>query len=158
LGSGLAEVVIVELCRRFHGNLAVVAPGSPSRVDRGDPRVLAAELGATYILTGTLRRQANRLRVSVRLTRTADALVLWATTYELEAVDPLAIEGRLATAIADSLGPHLLPPERWASTVSSGLASARVTGELASSPAAATGSTAQSTVSRGRPPVQSPSE
>jgi adenylate cyclase len=48
------------------------------------PEVIASKLGVGYLLTGSVRRAANRLRVNAELFRIADGQVLWSDTLERE--------------------------------------------------------------------------
>jgi TolB-like protein/Tfp pilus assembly protein PilF len=70
---------------------------------------LAAQLGARYLLDGTVRAAGNSLRVSVNLTDTSTGTHMWAETYERSLSDGLFvlqddIADRVIATVADSSG------------------------------------------------------
>jgi DNA-binding SARP family transcriptional activator len=82
LGAGLAEDLATELGR--FAELDVIAPASALAypVSAPPPERVGQELGATYVLCGSLRAAAGRLRLTVRLVESASARQLWAERYD----------------------------------------------------------------------------
>jgi len=82
LAEGLSEEVITGLSRFSY--LRVIAGGSTTKYSSGsgDVRVIARELGARYVMEGSLRQAGNRLRLAVQLVDAVSAAHLWAETYE----------------------------------------------------------------------------
>lgn len=82
LGEGVAEDVITELSR--FRDIAVIA--RQSSFDRaavaGGAAAFGQSLGADYVLQGSLRRQADRLRLAVQLVDTATGTARWAERYD----------------------------------------------------------------------------
>jgi tetratricopeptide (TPR) repeat protein len=76
----------------------------------GDERTLGAELGARYVLQGSIRKQGSAIRVSGRLIDTENGAQLWAETYDrdLEASDIFAVQddivARIVATVADGYG------------------------------------------------------
>jgi DNA-binding winged helix-turn-helix (wHTH) protein/tetratricopeptide (TPR) repeat protein len=68
-----------------------------------DPRALAAEGDVDVVLTGSLLRSGDRLRVSTQLTEVPAGTLLWAQTSEVVLGDMFQIQDELATRIVDSL-------------------------------------------------------
>lgn len=106
LADGLTEEMITELSRVRPERLAVIA--RTSAMTYKDTKKSAAEigqeLGADYLLEGSVRRDSDRLRVSVRLVRASDQTDVWAENYERELRDVLALQGEVARAIAGRIG------------------------------------------------------
>ena len=75
-------------------------------------RKIAVELGVATILQGSVRRAANRVKVSAQLTDARTDEHLWADDYERELTDVFAIQADIAQKIAAALKSRLLPSER----------------------------------------------
>jgi tetratricopeptide (TPR) repeat protein len=67
------------------------------------------ELGVQYILEGSVRRTANRVRITAKLIQIRDQSYLWAATYDRQLADILDIQQDVAQRIAQSLVMELLP-------------------------------------------------
>jgi TolB-like protein len=82
LGDGLFDEIVAGLSRFSH--LRVIARSSTLQYANRpvDVRAAGRELGARYILDGTLRQAGARLRVTVQLSEAATGAALWAETYE----------------------------------------------------------------------------
>lgn len=78
--DGLTVDIITELAH--YRELAVLARVADPAAGEMDVRELGASLGARYILRGSVRRDGQRLRVSVQLSDTADGRLVWGTTYD----------------------------------------------------------------------------
>ncbi|MGH7548877.1 MAG: tetratricopeptide repeat protein [Gemmatimonadales bacterium] len=113
LADGLTEQFIERLAqierlvvksrnavRRYRGT----APASPAALGRA--------LGATYLVSGNVRRARNRLRVTVELERAASGVRLWGQHYDRADVDLLAIEEEIARAVASAIAGRLLQREQ----------------------------------------------
>jgi TolB-like protein/Flp pilus assembly protein TadD len=106
LVDGLTEEMITELSRVRPERLAVIARTSAMtyKDTRKSVTEIGRELGADYLLEGSVRRDGDRLRVSVRLVRASDQTDVWAENYERELRDVLALQGEVARAIAGRIG------------------------------------------------------
>jgi adenylate cyclase len=82
--DGITEEIITELSRR--SNLFVIARNSTFRYkgQSVDVRQVGEELGARYVLEGSVRQAAGTIRVTAQLLAAADGTHLWAETYERE--------------------------------------------------------------------------
>ena len=81
LSVGLTEELITELTR-FQD--IVVVPCQPARQPRGapaDPVELARAVGARFLLRGAVRRDAETVKVSARLSDARDGRQVWADAY-----------------------------------------------------------------------------
>jgi DNA-binding winged helix-turn-helix (wHTH) protein/TolB-like protein len=61
------------------------------------------KLGVDAVVNGSVEARPRGLRVTVRLTATKDARVLWSRVYEREAADMFAVQSSIATAVAREL-------------------------------------------------------
>src|SRR5262245_16124503 len=111
LSDGLTEEMITQLARLQPDRLRVTARSSTwkyKRVDRDIGR-LRQELGADYILEGSLRRAGERVRVAVQLIQAADQTHAWAQTYERDIGDVLVLQSELAETVARTIAVTLTP-------------------------------------------------
>lgn len=101
--DGLTEDIITELSRRRE--LFVISRTS-SFVYKGQVANLqgvAHQLGAQYLVEGSVRRAGNRLRITVQLIDTATDAHIWAERYDREIDDIFAIQDNITTAIVATL-------------------------------------------------------
>ncbi|HEV7487838.1 MAG TPA: winged helix-turn-helix domain-containing protein [Thermoanaerobaculia bacterium] len=107
LELGMADTLITRL-----SHLANVTVSPTSAVRRfnkldQDPLAAARDLGVDSVLEGSLQRGTDRIRVTVRLLRTADGRSLWAEQYDEKALDLFAVEDKVADGVARSIVPAL---------------------------------------------------
>ena len=113
LADGLTEELIARL-----GQIERLVVKSRNAVRRyrgaaaGDPAALGRTLGVGHLVSGSVRRSASRLRVTVELVRAASGVRLWGDQYDREDADLLAIEEDIARAVATAVAGRLLPTER----------------------------------------------
>jgi serine/threonine protein kinase/Flp pilus assembly protein TadD len=69
---------------------------------------IAAELNIRYVMTGSLRRGGNRIRVIVELADAKASTVLWSRTYDRLLEDLFAVQEEIATAIVRASGGELI--------------------------------------------------
>jgi serine/threonine-protein kinase len=68
-----------------------------------DLRAIGTELGVAYLLEGSVRRSADRVRVTAQLIDTRDGAHLWSETYDRPTTDALLMQGEIAMTLARSL-------------------------------------------------------
>jgi serine/threonine-protein kinase len=68
-----------------------------------DPRKLGRELGVHVVVDGSVRRNRELLRVSIRLVSVGDGFQLWAKRFERPAADVFEMGDEIARAIAETL-------------------------------------------------------
>ncbi|HXX02433.1 MAG TPA: protein kinase, partial [Candidatus Acidoferrales bacterium] len=102
LAEGLSEEIITGLSRFSY--LRVIARGSTGNYssDSGDIRTIGKELGARYVMEGTLRQAGSKVRVAVQLVEATTGSHLWAETYER------AFATESAFALQDELVPRIV--------------------------------------------------
>jgi non-specific serine/threonine protein kinase len=70
------------------------------------------ELGAKYVLIGSLRRAGTRLRINAQLVDAATDFPLWSERYDREMKDVFEVQDEIAQKIADALRITLSPQEQ----------------------------------------------
>ena len=104
LGDGLAQDV-TDLLGRF-GDLTVIASESTAIYkETATPlRQVAEELGVAHVLTGSIDREGERLRISVRLVDALTGQQAWAERYDADGADIFAVRDDIAQTIASAIG------------------------------------------------------
>src|ERR1700674_281951 len=112
--QGLTEEVITRLGPWCSNRLAVVARTSSMLVQRTahTPREIGKSLEADFILSGSVRRDADRVRITARLIETRGETQLWAESYDRSLSDCFLVQSQVAAEIAQSLAMELLPEAR----------------------------------------------
>ena len=112
--DGLTEETITQLGRLQPQSLGVIARTSSMKYKRTrkDIRQIGNELGVDYVLEGSVRRDADKIRVTAQLIQVSDQTHLWAETYELSSQDALKVQDQVAGRVAQSLALELLPTNR----------------------------------------------
>jgi len=123
IASGLAEEITAQLGRLDAKRVGVIARTSmeayKSRripVDR-----IGVELGADYVLEGSVRADAGRFRVTAQLIRSQDQTHVWVESFDMPDEEMLRVQWRIANAIAAQVRRDFLPelPAPAVSVVSS---------------------------------------
>jgi adenylate cyclase len=101
--DGITEDLITELSR--FRSITVVARNS-SFVYRDKPvdvRQIGRELGADYIVEGSVRRAGDRIRITAQLVEAAGGKEVWAERYDRDLGDLFAVQDAVTKAIVGSL-------------------------------------------------------
>jgi TolB-like protein/DNA-binding SARP family transcriptional activator len=94
--------------------LKVIGRGSSFQfrgADRAASRV-AAELKATHVLDGAVRRRGERIRIGAHLIDCASETTLWSSRFEGDLTDAFALQDDIAVAVASALKAALAAPVR----------------------------------------------
>ena len=117
--DGLAEEILNSLARTPD---LLVSSRTSSFAYRGSQLGIAAiadELGVAHVLEGSVRRDADKLRVTAQLIRADDGFHVWSQNFDHPYTDVIDIQEAVATEIANALQ-TTMDPERLAEFVSSG--------------------------------------
>jgi non-specific serine/threonine protein kinase len=110
--DGMTEDIITEISKirelRVFPRAAVLAFRDKTVTG---PEV-GRELNAPYVLTGSLRRAGNRLRITAQLIETRTGHSVWAERYDRQIEDVFAIQDEIAQAIARALKVVLTEKEK----------------------------------------------
>jgi non-specific serine/threonine protein kinase len=77
-------------------------------------RQVGKELGASYVLSGSLRRAGRRLRINAQLVDAATDFPVWSERYDREMKDVFEVQDEIAQKIAAALLITLSPQEQQA--------------------------------------------
>ena len=73
-----------------------------------DSKTIGEKLGVYYLLEGSVRKSADRVRIAVALIKSADGANVWSETYDRELKDIFAVQSEIAGAVAKQLNVALL--------------------------------------------------
>lgn len=109
--DGITEDILTQLSKIRE--LSVLSRSAVMRYKKSDMTFhdIAGELGAATILTGSVRREGNRVRISARLIEPKTNEHLWADSYDREMENIFAIQTEVAQSIARALRAQLSPAE-----------------------------------------------
>jgi serine/threonine protein kinase/Flp pilus assembly protein TadD len=111
LRDGITEDVITELSKIRGLNIFSRPTVLSFRDKQVTPGQVGQQLGAAYVLTGTLRRAGARLRISAQLVDTRTDFPLWSERFDREMKDVFEVQDEMARRIAESLRVTLSPEE-----------------------------------------------
>src|SRR5262245_25461069 len=111
--DGFTEEMIAELGKLDPEHLGVIARTTTRlyKNARKDIGQIHRELAVDYVLEGSIRRAANRIRITAQLVQATDMTNLWAESYDRDVSDVLTIQSEVAMKIAHSLTLALHRPE-----------------------------------------------
>jgi serine/threonine-protein kinase len=107
LAVGLAEETAMRLARVPGFRVAASSTARRFRAGADAPATIGAALNATWLVTGSVQRNADRLRVRIELVRAGDGALIWGGGFETATNDVLAIEDSAAQALALAIAPRL---------------------------------------------------
>jgi adenylate cyclase len=98
--AGMTEDIIAALSRI--GQLFVIAPAESyaGRAHSASTTEVAAELGARYVMKGSLRVSGGRIRVNVQLGDGATGQAIWAERFDGEVAQLFAVQDGITRAVA----------------------------------------------------------
>src|SRR5713101_5132159 len=109
--DGMTEDIITELSKITQ---LQIFPRSEMLAFRDKPASapqVGQQLGAAYVLEGTIRRSGNRLRITAQLVESSTRHSVWAERYDRQLEDVFAIQDEIARSIAQALRITLTPQE-----------------------------------------------
>jgi len=112
--EGVAEELRAALSRI---GLQVIGRNSCDAVKDLDIRKAAAKLNVANVLTGSVRRSAQTIRVSAQLVSGKDGVERWAQTYDRAPGDAIRIQTDIASNVAQALSIELEDSGRAALTL-----------------------------------------
>jgi adenylate cyclase len=110
-GEGITEDIIGALAH--NRSLLVIARHStlPYRARHTDVRHIASDLGVRYVLDGSVRRQVERLRISVDLIDAGQNRTIWAEKYDGMVAELFEFQDRIATSVVATIEPRVYEAE-----------------------------------------------
>ena len=114
LADGVTEQMITELARISPARLHVIAR-TTSFTYKGTHKsvaTIAGELGADFVMEGSVQRDGSRVRVTTQLIEPGTQAHVWAQTYDRDLGDLLAVERDVARAVAVAVHMEVAPSSR----------------------------------------------
>jgi TolB-like protein/Tfp pilus assembly protein PilF len=103
--DGLTEELITQLGRSNPRQFGVIARASVMHY-KHHPQALdqvSRALGAQYLLEGSVRRDAEKIRVNAQLIQARDQTRIWTRQYDWQASNMLALQTEIAETVADQI-------------------------------------------------------
>lgn len=101
--QGMAEEILNALTRVK--GLRVLGRSSSFQFQGKDipPQTVGQQLGVAHVLTGSVRKQGNELRITVELVRTSDGVQQWSNQYDGNLADVFKLQDACARDVASEL-------------------------------------------------------
>ena len=112
--DGLTEELIAQLGRVSPERLTVIARTS-ALTYRGSLKSvpeIARELGASHLLEGSVRRDGDRLRITLQLVAAASQTPVWSETFDRTLHGALTLQTEVSARVASALALELLDAPR----------------------------------------------
>ncbi|HEV2463740.1 MAG TPA: protein kinase [Acidobacteriaceae bacterium] len=112
--DGITEDIITELSKIKGLNIFSRPTVLAYRDKQVTPAQIGQQLGASYVLAGSLRRSGSRLRINTQLVDTGTDFPMWSERYDREVKDVFELQDEIASKIAQALRITLSPQEQQA--------------------------------------------
>jgi TolB-like protein len=112
--DGMTEDIITELSKVKGRRVFPRATVLPFRGKALTAPEIGRQLGARHVLTGSVRRSGNRLRITAQLIDADGDYPVWAERYDREMQDVFEVQDEMARKIAHALRVTLSPQEERA--------------------------------------------
>jgi TolB-like protein/Tfp pilus assembly protein PilF len=115
LSDGMTEEMITQLGNLDPSRLGVIARTSVMHYQhsRAPLEQIGRELAVQYVLEGSLRRDAENVRITAQLIQVKDQSHVWARQYDRELKGLLSLQGEIAHEIADEIQLTLGDPHKF---------------------------------------------
>jgi serine/threonine protein kinase/Flp pilus assembly protein TadD len=111
-GDGLTEELIASLSRLKEVRVISRTTSMQYKETKKDIKTIGRELGARYIMEGSVRKFQDNLRITAQLIDVENDEQLWAETYKGKLADVFDIQEQVSKQIVDALMLKLSPTEK----------------------------------------------
>ena len=103
--DGLTEEMIAQLGRLDPAHLGVIGRNSVMgyKTKHDDTAAIGRELGVSYLLEGSVRRDSEKVRITAELIQVKDRSSIWSREYDRQLNDILAVQSEIAQEIAGEI-------------------------------------------------------
>ena len=108
IADGLSEELLHKVAGIDGLKVAAATSSFAFKGTHESPAALAQKLNVTHLLEGSVRRSANRLRVTAELIDAASGYEVWSQVYDGNATDILRIQEEIARSVASAMQPKLV--------------------------------------------------
>jgi adenylate cyclase len=112
--DGITEDIITDLSKVSALDIISRNTAFTFKDKRVDVRQVAAQLGVSHVLEGSVRKAAGRVRITAQLIDGSNDSHVWAERYDRDLNDIFALQDEISHAIVDALKIKLLPEEKKA--------------------------------------------
>jgi TolB-like protein/tetratricopeptide (TPR) repeat protein/DNA-binding winged helix-turn-helix (wHTH) protein len=112
LGEGLSDELSAQLAQVPGMRVAARTSAFEFKGKNLDVRRIGEALGVRNVLEGSVRRDGDKLRVTVQLIDTSNGYHIWASTYDRDWADVIAIQDDISRSITEALAVVLTPEAR----------------------------------------------
>ena len=111
--NGITADLITDLSKLK--GLLVIAPGSVFAYRDGgtEPAQLSSELGVDYLVTGTVQRRGQGLRINVNLIEARSGRALWGERYAGGLEQVFGMQDRITAGVVAAMEVELVPAEQY---------------------------------------------
>ncbi len=110
--DGISEDIITELSR-LSAVIVIARNSTFTYKNRAvDIRTVGAELGARYVLEGSVRKSGDRVRITAQLIDAENGQHLWAERYDRELTDIFTLQDEIMREIVSALDVEILSGEQ----------------------------------------------
>lgn len=114
--DGMTEDIITEISQ-FHDLLVIARNSSFQYRDKmADVKRIGRELGAQFVVEGSVRKVGSRVRITAQLIDAGTGNHLWADRYDRDLADVFALQEELAHAVAATVGGRVQAAARGRAT------------------------------------------
>jgi TolB-like protein len=109
--DGMAEDITTALSKVRWLSVAARNSAFAYKGEAVDVRDAGRELGARYVLEGSVRKAGSRVRITAQLLDSATGLHVWAERYDRELADTFAVQDDIAEQVVAAIEPRLYAAE-----------------------------------------------
>ena len=99
--EGLTNDIITDLSK--FSNLPVIAIHSVKDIETDDIKEIGRQLDVRYVLQGTIRKAAGKVRITTELIDTSTEHSLWRERYDFELHDVFKVQDEITSTVVSSL-------------------------------------------------------
>ena len=111
-GDGLAEEILNLLAKLDELDVAARTSSFYFKGRDADIKTIGEKLGVGYVLEGSVRLQANKIRVTAQLIDTSNGFHVWSETYDRDLDNIFELQDDIASKVTDQLHLILSPQSR----------------------------------------------
>jgi len=103
LGDGIAETITSALGRVTGLQVAARTSAFSFRAQNVDVRDIGTKLGVATVLTGSVQRAGDKLRITAQLVNTSNGVSQWSDTFDRSVTDIFAVQDEVTRAVIAAL-------------------------------------------------------
>jgi len=103
LGDGIAETITSALGRVTGLQVAARTSAFSFRAQNVDVREIGTKLGVATVLTGSVQRAGDKLRITAQLVNTSNGVSQWSDTFDRSVADIFAVQDEVTRAVIAAL-------------------------------------------------------